>query len=115
MCFFLERTALHYRYAMCLSLRVTYTLQALPQRPGIQEMSKESEALIAAAAEMMYAVEYIKDARKALADLPAARDESEADAKDRLRVALAETHLSMLLAPLTMCAVAKKLAVIPHH
>jgi len=63
----------------------------------------------------MNAVEYIKDARKALADLPGARDESEADARSRLLAALAESHLSMLLALLTMCAVAKKLAVIPHH
>jgi hypothetical protein len=82
---------------------------------GNQEMSLESEALISAAEELMHAVEFIKEARKAFDDLPAAQTDREADTRGRLRAALAETHLSMLMAPITMCAVAKKLSIVPHH
>jgi hypothetical protein len=102
--------------------RKAFVVWAFPRRrrpfhhvQGNQEMSLESEALISAAEELMHAVEYIKEARKAFDDLPAAQSDREADTRSRLRAALAETHLSMLMAPITMCNVAKKLSIVPHH
>jgi hypothetical protein len=95
----------------------TYTGQALPNPKVTKEMSKESESLMNCVEEMMAAAVCVKAARAAFIELQSASTDLEAAfiLKTRIDAALAEGLLLMLTAPITVCAIAKKLSGnIPH-
>jgi hypothetical protein len=80
-------------------------------------MSKESDALMNCVEEIMAAAGCIKTARAAFVELQSHSIDLEAALllRTRIDVALAESLLLMLTAPITVCAVARKLSgSVPH-
>jgi hypothetical protein len=95
-----------------------YTWQALHNTRG-QKMSKESDALSASllecAHELLTAACHIKDAKHAESFLAPAACEAEKALRQRVKVGLAASELAMLIAPVTVFAIARKLDAKPAH
>jgi hypothetical protein len=78
-------------------------------------MSKESDALLECAHQLLTACCHIKDAKHAESFLAPAACDAEKALRQRLKVGLAESELAMLIAPVTVFAIARKLGAKPPH
>jgi hypothetical protein len=72
-------------------------------------MRKEIEALVRVVDDLLAAAEQIAVARQDFDSLPPAATDLEMETRIRLRSAMLENHLCMLMTPITVYAVLKKL------